>query len=36
MEIYLKKDLEELKRKEDGRYIVIGKIDKSHRSIWGV
>lgn len=33
MEIYLKKDLEELKRKENSRYIVIGKIDKRHRSI---
>lgn len=36
MEIYLKKDLEELKRKEDSRYIIIGKIDKSHRNIWRV
>lgn len=33
MKIYLKQDLEELKKQENDKYIVIGKIDKKHRKL---
>ena len=33
MKIYLKEDLQKLKKQENDKYIVIGKIDKKHREL---
>ena len=33
MKIYLKQDLEKLKKQKNDKYIVIGKIDKKHRKL---
>ena len=33
MKVYLKQDLEKLKKQEKDKYIVIGKIDKKHRKL---
>ena len=33
MKIYLKEDLQKLKKQENDKYIVIGKIDKKPREL---
>jgi len=33
MKIYLKEDLQKLKKQENDKYMVIGKIDKKHRKL---
>ena len=33
MKIYLKEDLQKLKKQENDKYIVIGKIDKKQRKL---